>query len=45
MLELLAFWEVTLIGESLLTVNFSAAPAWLELPALWVGLLGLLAPY
>jgi hypothetical protein len=31
--------------ESLLPVDFSAALGWLELPALWVGLLELLDPF
>jgi hypothetical protein len=49
--ELLAPWKMTLMGrflspgESLPTVDFSAAPGWLELPAPWVGLPELLVLY
>lgn len=51
MLELLVPWEVTLMGRFLSTgeflppVDFSAVPDWLELPAPWVNLPELLAPY
>jgi hypothetical protein len=51
MQELLDPLEVTFmgrfltIGESLSIVNFSATPSWLELPAPWVSLPELLAPY
>jgi hypothetical protein len=51
MSELLAPWEVTLMGRFLsagefrLPVNLSVAPGWLELPALWVDLPELPTPY
>jgi hypothetical protein len=49
--KLLNPWKVILmgrfltIGEFLSPVDFSAAPGWLELPAPWVDLPELLAPY
>jgi hypothetical protein len=49
--ELLAPWKETLMGRILtagyllLPFDFSAAPGLLELPAFWVGLPQLMAPY